>query len=97
MSLVKGDPACEHEWVEYDHPGAYKDGLNGPVVAICSLCGAEMDMRQQYTNINQLRWYEALLIIPFSIFAIVYLCLVAPLVTLMGGISDTLRGKQLIA
>jgi hypothetical protein len=97
MSPIKGDPACEHEWVEYDDLAAYNDGLNCPVVTICSRCGAEMDIRQKYAEVNHLRWYEALLIIPFSIFAIVYLCLVAPLITLMGGIVGTLRGKQLIA
>ena len=56
MSSETGNSKCEHNWEEYDDPAAYNDGFNCPVVAICSKCGAQQDIRHKYAGTNKTEW-----------------------------------------
>jgi hypothetical protein len=94
MSFETGNLSCEHEWVEYDDSAAYNDGFNFPTVAICNRCGAQQDIRYKYAGVNKLKWYENLLLLPFSIIVIFYLFTIAPILMIVGFIKDEFASKK---
>jgi hypothetical protein len=94
MSPETDTSDCEHEWEEYDDPAAYNDGYNCPTVAICKKCGAQEDIRHKYAGTNNLKWYENILLIPFSLVTILYLITIAPIITIIGWFIDALISKR---
>jgi hypothetical protein len=94
MSSETGNSVCKHKWIEYDDPAAYNDGYNCPTVAICNKCGAQKDIRYKYAGVNKLKWYENLLLIPFSIVVILYLITIAPILMIIGFIKDELASNK---
>ena len=87
------NPSCEHEWVDYDDPAAYKDGLNCPSIAICNKCGAQEDIRHKYARTNSMKWYENLILVPFAIVVILYLITLGPILMIAGWIKDAFDSK----
>ena len=94
MTSETGNFVCEHEWDEYDDPAAYNDGFNCPSVAICNKCSAQQDIRHKYAGTNKLKWYEYLLMVPFSIIVMFYLITIVPILMIIGFIKDELASKK---
>src|SRR5512138_311913 len=94
MNPETGNSVCEHEWIEYDDPDAYNDGLNCPTVAICNKCGAEQDIRYKYAGTNQLKWQESLVMFPLFLVTIFYLITIAPIIMIISGIKDEFISKR---
>ena len=78
---------CEHEWIEYDDPAAYNDGLNCPTVAICSRCGAQKDIRNKYAD-TKMNWHEDLTTFPCVVIFILYIAFIAPVILLIRAFKE---------
>lgn len=94
MRFETGNSSCVHEWVEYDDQAAYNDGYNCPTVAICNRCGVRKDIRYKYSEINKLKWFENLLLIPFALVVILYLITIAPILMIIGFIRDEVASRK---
>jgi len=96
MIVDDGDPHCEHVWEEVDDPDAYNDGFNCPVAEICTKCFARKPIYYDKKNRNNLKWFEYLLLIPFSFIVVLYLVTIAPILELIGGIKDEMVARSLV-
>jgi hypothetical protein len=94
MNPETGNSECEHEWIEYDDPVAYRAGLNCPTLAICNKCGAQQDIRYKYAGINKLKWYEYIVMIPLFLVTTLYLITIAPIIMIISGIKDEFISKR---
>ncbi len=84
---------CKHKWTAYDDPDVYRDGLNCPVVEICDLCGARRDIRHRQ-QVKPLKWYENLFLPIFFTLVIIYLIIIAPILTIFIWVKDWWISKK---
>lgn len=83
---------CNHDWTEYydaDLDAAcYNDGLNyRPAEYICTKCRKTRKIKYD----DEMKWYENLLLFPFLVVVILYLVTIAPVIMLIGFITDHSR------
>lgn len=82
---------CRHEWAEIFDADAdaacYNDGFNyRPAEEICTQCGKTRKIKYE----DETKWYKILLLSPFLLVAVLYLGIVAPILTLIIAIKDEL-------